>query len=206
MIKSWNECGIEKFYQIDDVIKDASLSTMVKNIKIISLILDIPEDKIYSMSMDKYNKCISDIQWVNNFNFNKKYKPSKLNINGEEYKIITNTKNIAIGQYIDFQTFWMKKDIRKYIGNLLACFILPKDKKYGEDYDPSELAIIIRDNLDIVTAYNLLFFSLKKYLDSTLSSFFFLRRMVKTKEEKQEITKMIQTLLSGWSLSTQSQN
>jgi hypothetical protein len=206
MIKSWNECSIDLFYAIDDVIKDTTLPTMTKNVKLISLILDIPENVIYSMPIEKYNEYIQSLQWANNFKFDKNYKPSKIVINGQKYKVITKTNDLSIGQYIDFQTFWMKKDIRKYIGNLLACFILPENKKYGEDYDISELAETIRQNLDIVTAYSLLFFSLKKYLDSTISSFIYLRKKLKTKEEKQEITKIIQTLLSGWSLSTPSQN
>lgn len=206
MIKSWNECSIDLFYAIDDIIKDNSLKPIEKNIKLTSIILELPEKEVYAMQIDEYNKYIKELQWVQHFNFDKNYKPSKLVINGQKYKVITKSKDISIGQYIDFQIFWMKKDIRKYIGNLLACFILPENKKYGEDYDPSELAETIRQNLDVITAYNLLFFSLKKYLDSTMSSFFYLKRIAKTKEQKQEIMKMIQMLLSGWRLSTPSLN
>lgn len=206
MIKSWNECGIEKFYQIDDVVKDTELSQMERNIKLISLLLEIPEQDVYAMDMTTFNNNIQKLQWVNNFDFNKKWAPSSIIINGVKYNVVTKTKKLSIGQYIDFQTFWQRKDIRNYIGNLLACFVIPENKKYGEDYDPSELAIIIKDNLDIVTAYSLLFFSLKKFLDLTMSSFFCLKRLAKTKEQKQEITKIIQTLLAGWSLSTASLN
>jgi len=206
MIKSWNECGIEKFYQIDDVVRDTELSQMEKNIKLISLLLEIPEQDVYAMDMTTFNNNIQKLEWVNKFDFNKKWTPSSIVINGVKYNVVTKTKKLSIGQYIDFQTFWQRKDIRNYIGNLLACFVLPENKKYGEDYDPSELAIIIKDNLDIVTAYSLLFFSLKKFLDLTMSSFFCLKRIAKTKEQKQEITKIIQTLLAGWSLSTEYQN
>lgn len=206
MIKSWNECGIEKFYQIDDAVRDTELSQMEKNIKLISLLLEIPEQDVYAMDMTTFNNNIQKLQWVNKFDFNKKWTPSSIVINGVKYNVVTKTKKLSIGQYIDFQTFWQRKDIRNYIGNLLACFVIPENKKYGEDYDPSELAIIIKDNLDIVTAYSLLFFSLKKFLDLTMSSFFCLKRIAKTKEQKQEITKIIQTLLAGWSLSTESQN
>lgn len=197
--KGWSDCSIDLFYAIDDVLKDEKLTVMQKNVKLISLIFDIPEDTVYQMDINEYNRYISQLQWINNNSLNEKFKTKSISIYDNVY-IVTPINKLTIAQYIDFQTFWQKNDIRTYMGNILASFIVPKGHKYGEGYDVLELANHLRNNLSILEAHNLLFFFLKKYLISIRDSFIYLRKKLKTKEEKQKIMEALQMILDGFRL------
>lgn len=196
-ITKWSECPIDVFYELYDVVADKDTNIMQKNVKIISIIYEIPEDQVYAMSMEDYNKHMNELEWVTTTPpFNANFSTKSISIDGTKYTV-TPLDKLSIGQYIDFQTFWQKKDEQKYIGNILASFLVPKGHKYGEGYDILELANTLRTKLDIVTARNLMFFFLKKYLDLMVSSFIYLRRKMKTKEEKSQTTQALNTILDG---------
>ena len=204
--KKWTDISIKLFYEINDILIDKTTSDIEKKISLIALLSNTDESQVRDMSLTDFNKCLTDIEWLNSPNFNRDTNIKTLEIDGKKYNIVRKLKNITIAQYIDFQTFWQKKDLKHYTGNLLACFILPStSKKYAEDYDPLELADLLNNNLDIVTAQSLLFFFLKQYLTLMVSSFTYLRKKVKTKEEREVLTNTLQGILHGLQLSTLSQ-
>lgn len=196
-ITKWSECPIDVFYELYDVVTDEESNTMQKNIKIISIIYEIPEDQVYALSMADYNKYLKDLDWVTKSpEFNSNFSTKSINIDGTTY-IVTPINKLSIGQYIDFQTFWQKRDEQKYIGNILASFLVPKGHKYGEGYDILEVANKLRQTLDIVTARNLMFFFLKEYLDLMVSSFIYLRKQMESQKEKEELTQTLNIILDG---------
>lgn len=197
-VKGWQDCSIDLFYKLDKIIsnQDPSVTLMDKNVQLISTIFDIPAEDVYKMDINEYNKYITQMQWVKDVALNKNFKPSTIIIDGIKYEV-TPIKKLTIAQYIDFQTFWQFKDLEKYIGNILSSFIVPKGKKYAEGYDPAELAVTLRNSLDILTAQNLIFFFLKKYLRSIQDSFSYLKKQMKSQEEKQQIQEAFKMVLDG---------
>ena len=86
-------------------------------------------------------------------------------IDGEKYDVCTDLHNFTVAQYIDFQTFYaQRKDNANILASLLACFIIPRGHGYAEGYDVNDLKLKIINGLDILTAEELLFFFLKRYL------------------------------------------
>ena len=84
---------------------------------------------------------------------------------GEKYDVCTDLHNFTVAQYIDFQTFYaQRKDNANILASLLACFIIPRGHGYAEGYDVNDLKMKIINGLDILTAEELLFFFLKRYL------------------------------------------
>lgn len=165
-IKSWKECPIDTYYEIVDVLNEESISQGEKEIKILAILCNVDEDVIWDLDITKAKELMSQTAWVNEFKIDQKAKYKNIIMNGQKYTIADNLDNFTTAQYIDFQTFWAKKDNKQYLGNILACFIIPKGKKYGNDYDVSEVAQTIRKEIDIVTAQEILFFSHRKLLDS----------------------------------------
>lgn len=197
-VKGWQDCSIDLFYKLDKIIsnQDQSITLMDKNVQLISVIFDIPVEDVYKMDITEYNKYITQMQWVKDIALNKNFKPSTIIIDDVKYEV-TPIKKLTIAQYIDFQTFWQFKDLEKYIGNILASFIVPKGKQYAEGYDPAELALTLRNSLDILTAQNLIFFFLKKYLRSIQDSFSYLKKQMKSHKEKQQVQEAFKLVLDG---------
>ena len=160
--KNWNEVSIDLYYQILDVYEDESLCEAEKDLALCAILCDVPEEEIYSLSIMEANELISKLSWLGKFDFNRNYKGGKIKIKGKDYRVNCDLQKMTIAQYIDFQTFYKMTDHRNTYGNLLACFILPEGKKYGEDYDISELAKEITEELSIVTANEIIFFFLKE--------------------------------------------
>lgn len=197
-IKSWRDCHIDTYFEIVDVLEQEDLSAAEKDIKILSILCDVDEDTIWSMDISKAKELISQAAWVNNFDFDQNAKYKKLILNGQTYTIDTNLEHFTTAQYIDFQTFWAKKDMRNYMGNLLACFVIPKGKKYADGYDVAELANLITSELDIVSAQEILFFSQRRLLTSIQALRTYL--MLQMRKMKKKLTKEDYELLEAATL------
>lgn len=192
--KNWNEVSINLYYKILDIIEDADLSAVEKDLAICALLCDVSEEEVYNLSVTEANDLISKIQWLSTFEFSQKFKGGSFKISGQEYTIDVDLQHMTIAQYIDFQSFYKPSDLRQYYGNLLACFIIPKGKKYGEGYDVSDLAKQLTENLSIVKANEILFFFLKDCLLSIKASQIYLdylmRKMMRKEKDPQKKVKI----------------
>lgn len=197
-IKSWRECPISTFFQIQDIMKDESLLEYDKEVMLISLLCDCPEEDIWQLNINDLHQLQQQKLWLDEFNINDKVKLDKIKLNNKEYKVIVNLVDMNVAQYIDFQTFWAKRDnLEDNIGNILACFIIPKGKKYADGYDIKEVVDDIYNYLDIMTAEEMLYFFLKQSLDSTILMLAYLNLEMKRLKKKSpsEKTLMLETQL-----------
>lgn len=197
-IDNWNKVSINLYYKIVDVIEE-DLQPYEKNIKLISLLADVPEQEVWDLNFEEYQKLMAELNWLNTFDFSKKKAPNTISINGAKYDVQTDIMKMKTSAYIDFQTFWARNDLRTYYGNLLACFITPKGKTYGNEYDVTELANLILNELSIVTANEIFFSYLIKLRNLTVDTLTSLEEMMKDeekipKEMKEELLKNINTL------------
>lgn len=183
-IKSWREISINNYYEICDICDDDSLGEAEKNILVLSILTGMDEQQIYDLPIMEVREAMSKLSFLDDFKINENVNFKKINICGDKYIVDADLTHFTTAQYIDFQTLWTKQDLRKYYGNILACFIIPKGKKYGQDYDINELAETLRDEIDIMTANEILFFYLKKLVISIKSSIIYLDKMKKKLKNK----------------------
>lgn len=184
--KNWNEVSISLYYKILDIIEDADLSAVEKDLAVCALLCDVPEEEVYNLSVSEANDLISKIQWLSSFEFSHKFKGGTIKIEDQEYTVDVDLQHMSIAQYIDFQNFYKPEDLRLYYGNLLACFIIPKGKKYGEGYDASKLAESLRENISIAKANEILFFFLKDCLLSIRASQIYLDYLMRRMRRKEK--------------------
>lgn len=209
--KNWNEITIDLYYEILEVFEDESLSEAEKDLAVCAILCDVPEEEIYSLSILEASKLVNGLSWLSKYDFNKKYKGGKMQIDGEEYRVNCDLQKMTIAQYIDFQTFYRMRDLKNTFGNILACFIIPDGKKYGEDYDIAELAKKITGKISIVTANEILFFFLKELGTSIRALQIYLdfqiwrmkrkadsKQKLKIKELQERIQEMNQILMAGF--------
>ena len=102
---------------------------------------------------------------------------------------IRDVRDMTAAQFIDFQE-WSKQPGR-HLAEVLSCFLVPKGKPYGEDYDALAVIDAIRDHLSVADAVSLdaFFFSLSiRSIHASLSS---LMRMLTPREQ---MTKTARTM------------
>lgn len=197
MITNYNNLPLKKWYQIKDVLEgDYDID---QQIKVLSIITDIPEDDLFNMKLDRYEKQLEALNFLTEPVKPKSSIPNKILINGKKYRIMKNVDKMTAGQYIDIQTYYKENLGYEYI---LSTLVIPEGcKRYCEGYDIDD---VIKDimEIDIQTAIDVCFFFRKKLLNSIRTTLIYLDWMIKMikipqkKEELMKIHKMLKTKLS----------
>ena len=192
--KSWDEVSIKLYREISEIcLRDCE--PLDKNIAIISLLSDTPEDDVWSLRMNELEPLFRDISWLWDFDFNKKWHGKKIKINGKSYSVSVDLQNFTISQYIDFQELWPKiKENDLVYPQVLATFIVPEGKQYNKDYNLQETIEEIDSYLPITQAnsvFNFFLISLARSIRATEICYTLLMKIMtrraKTKEEKEKI-------------------
>lgn len=198
---SWRDVTIREYFELVEDINDEALQEYEKEVKIIAFANRMDEYKVWSLKLNEFRALQVEKTWMNEFNISQKVKFSKITIDGEKYKVDTNLQTFTIAQYIDFQTFWPKKqDEPKYIGNVLACFLIPEGKEYAEGYDTQALATKIYECLDILTANEIMFFFLKQYLLSMRVTANFLNYQIKKLKKMKSLKSHMMEIEKQWEM------
>ena len=177
--KSWRDVTINEYFDFRDKLESAS-SDYEKEIIKIAFVNGFNEDDVWNMTISDVKRYQQNTYWLNDFEISKDVKFTSIKIEDEVYRINPDMQNFSVAQYIDFQNFFPKRTQKtNYIGNILACFIVPKGKKYGEGYDVAQLVNKINDNIDILTSNEIIFFFLKRYLFSIKVMLIFFKYQMK---------------------------
>jgi len=200
--KSWRDISINEYYQLKEISDDNSMEEYEKEVAIIAFLYNMTEDEVWNLNINDFNKLQVEKTWIYDFDFDKKKNFKKIEIKGNKYDVNIDIQKMNVAQYIDFQTYWSQRDnMKNIIGNLLSIFIIPKGKKYNEGYDINEVIADIKDNIDIMTAQEILFFFLSSYLISIQIILNYLKwkikrmkRKEKNKEEMEKLEKEVKRL------------
>jgi len=196
---SWKDVTIDEYFDLCERLSDDTLTDYEKIIIKIAFITGKSEDEIWNLSWYDFRNLQVESLWMEEFQLKENVKFKSIEINGEKYSIDTNLQNFTVAQYIDFQTFFPKrKTNERVIGNILACFIIPKGKKYAEGYDIQELVENINSNLDIMTANEIMFFFLKQYLISIRATANYFNWILKRMKKKSKNSQEIETVEKEW--------
>lgn len=189
--KSWNDISVNTFNKLREIKINSndSIELLDSNIALLSILCDVDEDTIASLTTSEFSTLLSQTTFLSTL---PKVKiQDTYTINGNEYKVFLTLKDMSVAQYIDFQTFY--KDQDKYYKELLACFLIPKGKKYGEDYDIQKVIDDIGNHLSIVDANSILFFFVLLFQSLTKATLTYSIRQMKkarkkmNKEEQEKI-------------------
>ena len=197
---NWKKITVEVYDKLKDLKTDINTEEEIidDNVKVLSILCDCDENDILNLPLDKFKELIYKSEFLKNVpkvNLNDEY-----NINGVVYCVHRNLRTLTTAQYIDFQTLYKDKEVK--LKNLLACFLIPKGRKYSEDYDVLEVADEIYKYMSIVDANSVMFFFTLQYqaltkvmLTSSIKEMKKMMKKEKNEMKKQLIEKNIQQLI-----------
>lgn len=167
--KSWKEITVNVYQRLIDAVNsaeitdDETLNNINKEIAMLAVLCECDEDEIAGISKNEFVRLSNESNFLSEM---PKVKiQDKYTINGKKYEVFLSLRDMNMSQYIDFQTFY--KDTNKYFKELLAIFLLPVGKKYGEGYNIEEVIDDIGNHLSIVDANSILFFFVIAYRSLT---------------------------------------
>ena len=165
MKKSWRDVTIDEYFNLVDRLSDEGLTEYEREVILVSFVTGLDEDKVWDMTICEFKANQLNTAFMKEFNVARDCNFKTISLAGEKYDVCTDLHNFTVAQYIDFQTFYaQRKDNANILASLLACFIIPRGHGYAEGYDVNDLKLKIINGLDILTAEELLFFFLKRYL------------------------------------------
>ena len=182
--KNWSEISIKKFDEIKKELNKNKNNELEANLALLSSLCDVPIDEIEDLPLNEFSRLLKQTDFMKKMpkvDIKEKYV-----INGKKYDVCLNVNKMTTSQYIDYQTFG--KDIENNLKNIIAIFMIPEGKKYG-DYDLDEVIDELYDNMPIADAYSVCFFFTLQLQSLTKATLCYLERKIK-KEMKKEKNKM----------------
>lgn len=155
--KNWKDITINVYQKLQNLNLNGSsdiIDEIDDNVKILSILCDVDEDTIADLEINDYKRLVSQCAFLNEMP--KVQIKDEYWINDKLYQVQYGVQNMTMAQYIDYQTYL--KDSSKYTKEIVSCFVIPKGKKYGEDYDLTETIEDIGNYFSIVDALSVCFF------------------------------------------------
>lgn len=188
---SWKDITIEVYDKIRDLDVDikSEEEALDVNVKLLSILCDVSEDEIINLPLTEFTILVGKTEFLKEmpkYTVEQYYEIGK----GRVFEVQMNLREMTTAQFIDFQT--LIKNQEKNTANILACFMLPKGKKYAEDYDVIEVAEYLYKNMSIATARSVMFFFILQYqaLQQVMLNYSIKELKKSLKKEKNEEMKM----------------
>lgn len=194
MINNYKDLTLEKYIELYELDIQGMTELEIQS-SIIAILSDLTVDDILDLPIPEYKKLAQQTAFMTVPPKVKPRKISKVTINGKKYNVLDKIEDMTTGQYIDYQTYISKDDI-KMLPYTLSCLIIPEGEKYGESNTVEELK-----QMTVEEALTIANFFTKKSLTLIRTTLRYLgwkmkRKMKKVKDEtvKKNLMEAIQRL------------
>lgn len=202
IIDNYRDLPIGMYQEICEVDNRKDLEEINKQVCIISILSGIAEEDILNLPLEEYKKLAAKTLYLSH-PYDGEILTAKSYIVGKWTLIpVEDFKKVTTAQYIDFQTF--AADPEKNIVPILSTMMIPKGKKYNQDYDVLEVQNALKEHLSVADALSLMAFFFVWYRQLIKDSLTYSREMAmkltdpeKRKKTLREIQKQEDRLLKG---------
>ena len=178
MITNYKSLPLGKYLDICRVCKDESLEEIDRQVKILSILSDMPEDEILHLPIPKYKEMVVASRFLEDVD-KSRHKAARLYIVGDWQLVPTlDYRKMETAQYVDFQTF--APMVETHMAELLSCLLVPVGCRYNEGYDILEVQQALKDNLSVTDALSLSAFFLTRYRGLIKDSLNYCRQEIRT--------------------------
>ena len=194
MIDSYKSLPIEDYQKILALCKDDGLEELDRQVKILSILTGIGEDEILDLPIQEFKVMTSRMGFL------ERDLPTEVTRLEESYRIgrfdlvpVIDMRKISTAQYIDFQSFH-QAGFEEHFVEILSCILIPKGRKYNQDYDIIEVQDAIRRDLNVhdgASIYAFFMFSCRESIKDILTFYLQETKKIKDKAKKEKIQEQI---------------
>lgn len=182
LANSYDELSVELWQEVQEILKDKETDAIDKNVQLVGLLYDIPDEAAYELPLDQFSDMLDGIGWLTKDPVVPHAAPG-YEINGNKYIVNLNPSKITTAQYIDFRS--VNTDVPKNLHLILACIMVPYGHEYNDGYDMEQVQKDIRTGMRMTHALALVRFFFQQYIRLTTNSLSSLKRILR-KEMKKE--------------------
>lgn len=196
MINNYRDLTIEKYIELYDM-DTYGMEEIDIQATIIAILSDMTVEEVLDLPIPTYKKLAAQTAFMTVPPNTKARKIKKVTINDKEYNVLDRIEDMTTGQYIDYQTYLSKGEV-KMLPYILSCLIIPKGEKYGDTDTIEDMK-----QMSVEEALTISSFFMKKSRTLTRAMLRYLawkmkKKMKKTKDEtmKENLKETIQRITS----------
>jgi hypothetical protein len=199
MIDTYEKLSIAKWQELLEI-TNSGLVDEEKNIAVIALLADMTEDEVLNLPLTEFAKLNQGTAFLMD-QPQKRLIAHTYILGNMEFEVLMDLTKMTTAQYIDYQNFI--KDPDNNLAELISVFLIPKGKKYNDDYNIAEVHKLIREHLSIVDAMSLsAFFLLLSQISIETTLTYSIKKMKRLMrkmkgEEREKMKQAITALETG---------
>lgn len=187
MIENYDSLPIGKYMEILAVYKGEG-DELDKQVRTVSILSGVSVDDLMLIPLPEYKAMAAKTSFLNAVPDKVKHKKS-YKVGGYELVPCDDYRRLTTGQYIDFQTFAPLMEER--FPELLSVMLVPKGKRYNENYDLIDVQKALRESMSVSDAMSATAFFLSKCAKSILSSLNYSEKEAKKLPDSPERAKIL---------------
>lgn len=161
IIDNYRDLPIGMYLDICEIDRRTDIDELHKQVGIISLLSGMAEEDIYALPIGDYKALASKTRYLSHPYDGEVLTAKVYSLDGWVLQPVQDFRKITTAQYIDFQTF--VKGGESNIVEIISTMLVPKGKKYNQDYDVVELQKSLREHLSVADALSLFAFFFVQY-------------------------------------------
>lgn len=161
IIDNYRDLPIGMYLDICEIDRRTDIDELHKQVGIISLLSGMAEEDIYALPIGDYKTLASKTRYLSHPYDGEVLTAKVYSLDGWVLQPVQDFRKITTAQYIDFQTF--VKGGESNIVEIISTMLVPKGKKYNQDYDVVELQKSLREHLSVADALSLFAFFFVQY-------------------------------------------
>lgn len=193
IIDNYRDLPIGMYLEICEIDRRTDIEELHKQVSILSILTGREEEEIYDLPIGEYKDLAAKSRYLSQPYDGEVLTAKTYALEGWVLQPVEDYRKITTAQYIDFQTF--VKDAEKNIVEILSVMLVPKGKKYNQDYDIIELQNVLRRSLSVADALSLYAFFFVQYTQSIKDSLTFSKEAamkLRDPEKRKRVLKEIQ--------------
>lgn len=199
IIQSYKDLSIGDYQDILLLCKDDALEELDRQVKILSILTKVDEGTLLDLPIQEFKRLTAKMGFL------EKELPNRVSRLANSYRIgkfelipVTDMRKVTTAQYIDFQSFH-QAGFEEHFVEILSCLLVPKGKKYAQEYDIIEVQDAIRKHLnvhDAASLYAFFIFSCRESIRDMLIFSLQETKKIKETEKRERITEQILSQLN----------
>ena len=190
IIESYRELPLGDYQEILALCKDKGMEEFDRQVKILSILTRVDEDTLLNLPIQEFKRLTSRMGFL------EKDLPTEVTKLEESYRIggfelvpVIDMRKVITAQYIDFQSFH-QAGFEEHFVEILSCILIPKGRKYNQDYDIIEVQDAIRRDLNVhdgASIYAFFMFSCRESIKDMLTFSLQETQKIEDKEKREKI-------------------
>lgn len=144
---SWADVSLAQLEALENI--DEALSNDEHSVKMLAILSNLSESECWELPYDAFLGLLQKLDSLRH-PVPKMIPSPAMVIGGRKFKVTTSISDISAGQFIDYKNTIQREDKSKLLARIVACFVVPDGKTYGDGYDYEEHVQFLHEHMSVV--------------------------------------------------------